>query len=269
MPVWIDTHVHLDDPAFDADRGTVLAAACAAGVKRMVNVGYRPIAWKTTLALAERHPDIAFTLGLHPGHADEFSAATLDALSGLVESTPVVAIGEIGLDFSRGGPPRALQEDAVRQQLRLALAAGLPAVIHQRQAEVEILTVFASEPALPPLILHSFDGSVRYADFAIEHGCLVGVGGLATRRGSSALREVLARIPAGQVVLETDAPFLVPAGVRGRRNTPASVALIGQRMANLWTVDVPEFSAMTTKTAADAFGLVDACPLIDLGGSSG
>jgi TatD DNase family protein len=136
-----------------------------------------------------------------------------------------------GSTFLAEGRPAPSRKTPYASNSDWPLAAGLPAVIHQRQAEVEILTVFASEPALPPLILHSFDGSVRYADFAIEHGCLVGVGGLATRRGSSALREVLARIPAGQVVLETDAPFLVPAGVRGRRNTPASVALIGQRMA--------------------------------------
>ena len=254
-PVWIDTHVHLDDPAFDDDRETVLGDARAAGVAGLVNIGYRPAVWETTLALARRHPCVAFTLGLHPGHADEFSASTLETLARLVEATQPVAIGEIGLDFFRNGPPPALQEDALRQQLRLALACGLPAVIHQRAAEAELLAVLASEPDLPLLVLHSFDGSDRYADFATERGCLVGVGGLATRQRSSDLRRVLSRIDPNRVVLETDAPYLVPAGGRDRRNSPVSVPSIGEAVAPLWSVAPAELAVLTTAAASAAFGL--------------
>jgi len=253
--VWIDTHAHLDDPAFDADRDRVLATAEAAGVAKIINIGYRPAAWETTLALAEGAPSVAYTLGLHPGHADEFSAATLETLARLVETAAPVAIGEIGLDFFRSGPDRSLQEDAFRQQLRLAVAVELPVVIHQRAAEAELLAVLESESDLPRLVLHSFDGSARYAAFARERGCVVGVGGLATRNSASPLRRILSELDPTQVVLETDSPYLAPAGARERRNSPAFIPLIAEQVAPLWSMTPAELAPLTTGVAAAVFGL--------------
>ncbi|MCC6312415.1 MAG: TatD family hydrolase [Thermomicrobiales bacterium] len=253
--IWIDTHAHLDDPVFDADRAATLATARAAGVARFINIGYRPARWATTLALAETAPDVAFALGLHPGHADEWTPALLDDLADLAATRDPVAIGEIGLDFFRDGPPADLQAAALLGQLRLARQIGKPAIIHQRAAEPALIAALESEPELPLLVLHSFDGSARYAAFARERGALVGVGGLATRRASARLREVLATIPPDRIVLETDSPYLIPAGVRGRRNTPAAIPHIANHLAGLWGLTPDELATITTSNACRAFGL--------------
>ena len=252
-PVWIDSHVHLDDPVFDVDRDHVLDRARLAGVVGFVNIGYRPAVWDTTIALARRHHDVQFALGLHPGHANEFTPQVLEKLTRLVESARPVAIGEIGLDFSRAGASQAVQEEALRQQLRLALAADLPAVIHQRAAEAQLLSLLTSEPEVPRLVLHSFDGTDRYADFAIERGDMVGVGGLATRHGAAELRRVLSRIDPDQVVLETDSPYLVPRGVRERRNSPSSIPMIGQLVGSIWTMQIADLARRTTAAASVTF----------------
>ncbi|MFM9106230.1 MAG: TatD family hydrolase [Chloroflexota bacterium] len=253
---WIDTHCHLDDDAFDGIRDETLAAAAAAGVRRVVNIGYCEERWDSTLALGAAHRRVSFALGIHPGHAGEFCGPALDRLADLCQAASPCAIGEIGMDFYWNGPPAPQQETALREQLRLARALGLPAVIHQRAAEAEILAVFASEPALPPLILHSFDGSEPYVRFAIAANAMFGVGGLATKQASASLRTLLEMVPVHQILLETDAPYLIPAGARGRRNMPANVPLIGRRMCALWGLDEREFARVTTANARRAFGFL-------------
>ncbi len=254
-PTWIDSHAHLDDEAFAGDVGDVVARAASAGIAAIVNIGYRPERWTTTLALAERFPAVRYTLGIHPGHADEFGAGSLAALADLLERAAPIAIGEIGLDyFHARNPPAEVQYTAFREQLGLARAAGLPVVIHQRAAESELLDLLESEPALPTLILHSFDGGPRYAAFARDAGCFVGVGGLATRSSSASLRAVLATIPPNRLLVETDAPYLVPAGARGRRNEPANVPVIGRRLCGIWGLEPAEFATLTTANAIQAFG---------------
>lgn len=261
-PTWIDTHTHLDDDAFAGDRDEVVERAKAAGVATIVNIGYRPERWQSTLDLARRYPFVRFALGLHPGHADEFNDTVLETLTTTVTQARPVAIGEIGLDFfHRQNPPAEIQREALRQQLRLARDCGLPAIIHQRAAEADLLAVLEREPELPRLVLHSFDGSPRYAAFARERESLVGVGGLATRAASESLRSVLATIPASQILLETDAPYLVPTGARGRRNEPANVAVVGNRLSDLWALTPTAFARLTTANAEHAFCFSLARPL--------
>lgn len=252
---WIDTHAHLDDDAFADDVAAVIARAAAAGVAGIVNIGYRPLRWASTLALAERFPTVRYALGLHPGHADEFGESTLTELADRIAGSSPVAVGEIGLDFfHRDNPPPDVQRTAFREQLRLARALGLPAIIHQRAAEADLLDLVAAESSLPRLVFHSFDGGPRYAAFARDVDCFVGVGGLATRSSSASLRAVLATIPPDRILLETDAPYLVPAGARGRRNEPANVPTIGRRLSHVWDLDPEAFAALTAANAVRAFG---------------
>jgi TatD DNase family protein len=255
---WIDTHCHLDDPAFDDAREHVLEQAADAGVSRVINIGYRPERWTTTLDLARRWPMVSFSLGIHPGHADEFTTASLHALEDLARTVAPVAIGEIGLDQYWDGPPLGLQQDALRHQLRLARELDLPAIIHQRAAEQEILDLFRRESSLPQLVLHSFDGTEAYTRFAIASGAIVGIGGLATKQASASLRTLLETIPVNQIVLETDSPYLIPSGARGRRNVPANVPVIGRRLCGLWGLDEAAFAAVTSANARRIFRLPDA-----------
>jgi TatD DNase family protein len=249
----IDTHAHLDEPAFDHDRASVLAAARAAGVTRIVNIGYRPARWVSSLALARAEPMIALALGLHPHHADEFGADTLDRLADAVSNAGAVALGEIGLDFYRNRAEPAAQRRAFIAQLQLARRLGLPIIIHQRAAEEALIEVLAAGRELPPVVLHSFDGTADLAALAINRGFLIGVGGLATKTDAAPLRQILASVPVSRVLLETDAPYLTPAGIRDRRNVPANLPLIAARLASLWEVSPDEFAAQTTTTALAVF----------------
>ena len=255
VEVYVDTHTHLDDPAFDRDRDEVLAAAQAAGVARIVNIGYRPARWRTTIALAERHPFVAMALGVHPHHADEFTADTADHLAATVVRCGAVAIGEIGLDYFRDGPDATIQRRAFAAQLELAQWLDRPIVVHQRAAEADLIEVLTNFSDLPPLVLHSFDGSRRLARLAAERGYVVGVGGLATRAASAELRDVLASVPVEAIVLETDSPYLTPAGAQDRRNTPANVPLIAARLASVWGLTPAELACRTSETAKRVFNL--------------
>ena len=254
---WIDTHTHLDDPVFAEDIDEVVGEAQAAGVVRFVNIGYCSERWGSTIDLMHRFPGNACAIGLHPGHADEWNDSTEASLRTAITRARAVAIGEIGIDLYREGPALALQREVMLRQFAIATELGLPVVIHQRAAEAELMDAAMSVPNLPRLLLHSFDGSSRYAEFARATSAMVGVGGLAARSSSVELREVLSRIPLEQIVLETDSPYLAPPGARGRLNTPASIPVIGRRVATLWGVTEDELATVTTANAERFFGFSD------------
>jgi TatD DNase family protein len=253
-PVYIDTHAHMDDEAFDHDRDQVLAEAAAAGVRRIINVGYRPTRWQTTIDLVNANPIVRHMLGLHPQHADEWTPRTRKVLIELAATTTPVAIGEIGFDFFRDGADASTQAAAFDDQAAIAANLRLPVVIHQRAAEDALIAALSRISNACQVLLHSFEGTDRLAAVANDRGCFVGVGGLATRAGSERLRHTLGTIPLNRIVLETDAPYLAPAGVRARRNTPANIPLIAERLAPLWNVDQAGLAAATTRNAEQLFG---------------
>ncbi len=252
---FVDTHAHLDEPAFDADRDEVVAQAAMAGVAGIVNIGYRPSRWETSASLARRHPGVRLALGLHPHHADEFDADTLDRLKDALDRSDAVAVGETGLDYHRSDPSRSRQREVFVAQLGLAARLGLPIVIHQRDAEHDLVDILVQCHDLPPVVLHSFEASKRLAKLAVDRGYAVGVGGLATRASSGSLRHILSEIPVTLIVLETDSPYLTPSGVKDRRNVPANLPSIAARLAPLWNVTGEELAHRTTETAEHLFRL--------------
>lgn len=257
-PIFIDTHAHLDDDQFGVDVGAVMERAAAAGVGRIINIGYRPERWKTTLSLAERFPGIAFTFGLHPHHVDEWSPEVEADLRWLLEERRPIAVGEIGLDYFRNRHPPVAQARVFTRQLDIALEFKLPVVIHQRSASDDLVAILRTTSSDLVCVLHSFDGTVELAELAFERGYFLGAGGLMTRAGSAHVRDVLARAPRQSLVLETDAPYLVPAGVKERRNEPAYLPVIAEQLANLIEIDPPALIEMCTENAQRAFG-----PLLD------
>jgi len=251
----VDTHTHLDDTAFDLDRDEVIEASRAAGVRHFVNIGYQPERWESSHALWERHPDIDFAVGLHPQLAGEYNTVLERELKRAIDMLNPVAVGETGFDFSKPTPDLEAQERAFRGQLEIAAAAGLPTIIHQRDASGALIAELDRWPNLAPIVLHSFDGTHRLADWARERGCFVGIGGLATRRGSAPLREVLPRIPADRLLLETDSPYLAPAGSASRRNVPANLSGIAAVLAPLWNMSGEDLCRLTSLNAVSLFGL--------------
>ncbi len=252
---FVDTHAHLDDSAFDGDREVVIDRAVKAGVAMVVNIGYRPSRWTTTSALAATSPRVAAVLGLHPQHADEFTPTICNDLARYIAEAGACAVGEIGLDYFRSGPPPSVQRHAFEQQLLMAERLSLPVVIHQRAAEEDCLAILKDAPSSLRVVLHSFEGSERLAAWGLDHGHFFGVGGLMTRAGSNHLRSILANLPLERLILETDAPYLVPARIKERRNVPANIPVIARHLAELRGTDIESIASATTRNAAAAFGL--------------
>jgi TatD DNase family protein len=254
-PPIVDTHTHLDDDAFDLDRDVVIEASRAVGVRHFINIGYAPDRWETSRALRDGHPDIDFALGLHPQLAGEFGHSLARELKQSIDALAPVAVGEIGFDFSRAAPSFETQERAFRGQLEIASTEGLPTIVHQRDASDALMTELDRWSDLAPIVLHSFDGTRRLADWAHERGCFIGIGGLATRRSSAPLREVLARVPVDRLLLETDSPYLAPPGAASRRNAPVNLPRIADVLAPLWNLSGDELCCLTTSNAVKLFRL--------------
>jgi TatD DNase family protein len=251
----VDTHTHLDDSAFEDDRDFVIAESRAAGVRHFINIGFAPDRWQSSRALRERHPDINFAIGLHPQLAGQYGNELGRNLERAVATFAPIAIGETGFDFSRPTPSFASQERAFRGQLEIAAAANLPTIIHQREASDALMAELDRWPHLASIVLHSFDGTQRLADWARERRCFVGIGGLATRRSSGSLREALQRIPVDRLLLETDSPYLAPPGSASRRNVPANLPAIAAVLGPLWGIEGDELCRLTTINAVALFGL--------------
>lgn len=249
---FIDTHAHLDDPQFP-DLPEVLAQTVAAGVERVINIGYGPERWRSTLALAEANPIVAPVLGIHPLDADRYTEENFRELIALIADHHSVGIGEAGIDLFRDGPDLRLQQEVFDHQIALAVETGLPLVIHQRAAENEVYAQLATAAPELRVVLHSFDGTRRMIDLALEREWFIGVGGLMIKQASQALRELLKTVPLERIVLETDSPYLVPAGVKNRRNTPANIPAIATHLAGLTGHAITEISEITTANARLAF----------------
>lgn len=250
----VDTHAHLDDPVFDHDRDQVYAEAAAAGVRRIINVGFRPDRWESTIAMSRRYPQARHMLGLHPQHADEWTTAVREQLVTLLRATSPLAVGEVGFDYSRETPSSAVQHVVFEAQAAIAADLDLPLVIHQRAAEPDTFAALAGLPSGVQVLLHSFEGSNQLANLVNDRRFYVGVGGRATRASAEAVRQTLSAIALDQVVVETDSPYQVPAGVKQRRNTPANIPLIVERLAPIWNVEPAAFAAATTANAERLFG---------------
>jgi TatD DNase family protein len=252
-PAYIDTHAHLDDPQFEEDQDQVIDDAVSAGVTTIINIGYRPPVWETTLALAERRPEVRYTFGLHPGHADEGNDELIDALERLVVDRRPVAIGETGIDLYWQQDNLGKQVEMFERQIDLAMRHNLPIVIHQRKAADAVTGVLSTASPGLRVLFHSFDGSPNIARLASERGWMLGIGGMMTQRQSDDLRSYLATVELSRIVLETDSPYLVPSGVKSRRNTPSAIPLIAERLSGLIGRDRDEIAAITTANARAFF----------------
>jgi TatD DNase family protein len=196
---------------------------------------------------------MSYMLGVHPGDADCWSDAVHQQLQSAIADHVPVAIGEIGLDFYRGETNAEQQDWAFNAQLDLAVDAGLPVAIHMRDAESQMLDALTNRDRLPTLLFHSYDGSSELTDWVIAEGAYVGVGGLATRAKSTELRKQLQRVSLDRIVLETDAPYLVPNGFKHRRNTPESIPVTAAALADALGESPGEVARRTTANAERLF----------------
>lgn len=250
--MFIDTHCHLDDPSLRNRLGNVLAAAAAAGVERFVVPGVAPEGWDDIMALAAGDSRILAAPGIHPMHAERCG----EALRRLTELCgEAVAIGEIGLDYTYD-VSRDAQQQAFRDQLRLAIRHGLPVLIHCRRAFQDLLRILREEGAgRVGGVMHAFSGSPEIAAECIGLGFLISIAGTVTYGNAVRPVEVVRRTPLDHLVLETDAPDMTPEPHRGRPNEPAFLPETARRVAEIKGVPLGEVAAVTTANVRRVFKL--------------
>lgn len=253
----IDTHLHLCSDAFDADREDVLARAGADGVERLVEVGYSLETSRAALALAEQHPHIFAVVGVQPNYAHAPGDGWLDEVRALAAHPKAVAIGEIGLDYHWHYATPAQQEPVFRAQLGLARELGLPVVIHSREAQHDTLRVLSDAARGVYGVMHSFSGDWDYAAACLEIGFMLSLAGPLTYKKATELHEVARRAPLDRLLTETDSPYLSPHPLRGRRNEPARVRLVAERLAALRGTSLDAVAAAVWQNAANLFWKMD------------
>lgn len=245
----IDSHCHLDFPDIAGRLPEVLAAAKAAGVGRMVSISTHVARYETYRALAEAHPEIYFTTGTHPHNAALEPDVAASRLVFLSEHPRCIGIGEAGLDYHYDKSPRDIQRQVFRTHIQAARAAGLPLVIHARNADDEMIEILTDEMknGSYAAVLHCFSSGMELARIGVEIGLYVSFSGILTFKKSEDIRAVAAAVPADRILVETDAPYLAPEPHRGHTNEPAYVAHTARRLAEVLGTSEAEVARITTE----------------------
>jgi TatD DNase family protein len=269
-----DTHCHLDFNKFDEDREAVIRRAIELGVQRILIPALDFDSSISAIKLAESHPNLYAAVGFHPTDLEKFSEQSLDAVKKLASHPKVVAVGEIGLDYYwvKENEKQAFQRETLKRQLALAESLHKPVVVHMReendawfgQASIDLLEILSewhhalsaqNHPlAQKPGVLHSFNGNLETAQKAIAHNFYIGVTGPVTYKNAVEKRRIIKQLPLTQLLIETDAPFLTPVPHRGKRNEPAFVAYIADKIAEIHMTTREQVAQITAENAAHLFG---------------
>ena len=254
---FIDTHAHLHLTHFDADRKAVIEQAQTAGVQRMVEIGYDLVSSRAAIQLAEQYDEIYAVVGIQPHYATEADETWIAEIQHLAQHPKVVAIGEIGLDYYHDRAPHDKQEHLFREQLALARETNLPVVIHSRDAEVDTVRILHDAARNQPGIMHSFSGDWAYAEACLEVGFYLSFSGPVTFRKATELHQVAQQAPLNRILTETDSPYLSPHPFRGKRNEPARVRLVTERIAELRAIPVADMARAVWHNANTIFKFID------------
>ena len=280
----IDTHAHLDYPDFANDLDDVLRRANEAGVTRIITIGTSLESSRRAIDLAERHPSVFATIGVHPSFVEEVQDDVITPLRELAKNPRVVAIGETGLDYHRlpseqvakeeqvqvmsalrtetdeeieaqirDGAYKSKQASLFQQQLDLAGELGLNVVIHQRDAWEDTLRILGSYAGKLRGVFHCFGGSLEQANEVLDLDHLISFTGIVTFKNGATVREVAAQIPLWKFIVETDCPYLAPVPFRGKRSEPAHTRIVAETIASARGVSLGETAEATTETAKQFF----------------
>ena len=274
--MFIDSHAHLFSKDYEGDLREVIDRASVAGVELIVNPGTDLETSREAVELAEQFEGVYACVGFHPHEARRADASSLEEIEKLSHHEKVVAIGEIGLDYHYDYSPRERQREVFRIQIDIACRRNLPIVIHSREAEEDTVSIVEEklgEPltpdgglsgsggnrGFPGGVFHCFPGDVAMARRVIGWGFYISIPGpvtFGTRQNKpNVMAEVAATIPLEHILLETDSPYLSPVPLRGRRNEPANIPIIAQRIAELKALPVEEIGRVTSTGARKLFGI--------------
>ena len=242
-----DTHAHMDDRAFDADRAQLLAALPEAGLSLVMNPGCSLASSRNAVALAQQYDWLYAAVGSHPDVCDEVNEVVIEEYRQLCKKNPKVkAIGEIGLDYHYEDIPREIQQSAFRQQMALAAELDLPAIVHERDAHADGMQIVSEFPTVTG-VFHCYSGSLEMAKWLIDRGWYIGFTGVLTFKNAKKAIEVAANIPLDRLVLETDCPYMAPEPFRGKRNHPGYLYRMAERLAEIRGLSVEEIQHITTE----------------------
>lgn len=253
----IDSHCHLDDAYFRAERAEILGRARQAGVTAFVcvGVGRGAEAAEEAAAIAAAEADVYATVGVHPHDAAGATEAHWATFERLARAPKVVGIGETGLDYHYQHSPSDVQQAAYRRSIGLARAAGLPVVSHIRDAHGDAAEILRAEAAGMAGVIHCFTGGVAEARAYLDLGQYLSFSGIVTFKNAGDIREAAVFAPADRILVETDAPYLAPVPHRGKRNEPAFIAETLRVLAELRGVSVTDLDAATTANTRKLFAL--------------
>lgn len=245
----VDSHCHLDFPAFAADREGVVARAREAGIGTMLTIGTRLRAFDGVLAVAEAFDGIYCSVGIHPHEAEAEPDVQAEQLLAHANHPKVVAFGETGLDYYYEHAPRAAQAANFRAHIQAAREAGLPVIIHTRDADEDTEAILTEEMGKGAFsgVVHCFTSGERLARAAVDMGLYISFSGILTFKKTDALQAVARFLPLDRILVETDAPYLAPAPHRGKTNEPALVVHTATKLADLRGLSAGEIGAITTE----------------------
>lgn len=250
-----DTHAHLDDHAFDADRDALLATLPGQGIGLLMNPGCSLATSRAACALAREHSWIYAAVGSHPDAAAEVTPEVLEEYRRLIRENPKVkAIGEIGLDYHYEDVPRNIQQEAFLAQMELAREAKLPVIVHERDAHADGMTVVRHFPEVTG-VFHCYSGSLEMARELVERGWYIGFTGVLTFKNARRALEVAAGLPLDRIVLETDCPYMSPEPFRGKRNDPGRLYRMAEALSVLRGLPVEEIETITMENGKRLYRL--------------
>ena len=242
-----DTHAHMDDRAFDADRTELITSLPDQGVMLVMNPGCSLASSRNADALSRQYDFLYAAVGSHPDAADEVNEAVLNEYRQLCRSnSKIKAIGEIGLDYHYEDIPRDIQLKAFRAQMALAAELNLPVIVHERDAHADGMAVIDEFPTVEG-VFHCYSGSAEMAAELVKRGWYIGFTGVLTFKNARKALEVAASIPHDRLVLETDCPYMAPEPFRGKRNHPGYLYRMAERLAELWEISVEDVHRITTE----------------------
>ena len=253
----IDSHAHLDGEKFADDRAAVVERALAAGVVKIITMGDSLASSARSVALTEEFDPVYAAVGIHPEEAQPMTTATDDQLAAWAAQEKVVAIGEIGLDYywEKDEEKRALQRAIFVRQLDLARQLRLPVCIHDREAHGDMMKILKTEGRGLRGVLHCYSGSWEMAAELLKGDWYFGIDGPLTYKNAAKLPEIVQRLPAERILVETDSPYLSPMPFRGKRNEPAHVLYVAKKAAELRGESLEAFARATRENTRDLYGI--------------